>query len=324
MMLKSMTTCTRIVLMAVALGIPSMAPMHAAETATSAPVPVIDTHIHLWDIDRPGGIAWPGAGSPLYETYVASHFAGVAGPAKVTAAVIVEASGRVEDNQWMLDLMENEPALLALVGNLDLNSEEFGKNLARFAANPRFVGIRRGVREADLDNERILTSLRDLEARGLALDIAISGGMSLAEVAAIAAALPQLTIVVNHVATRHIDGNPPDSAWVADVAALAKHPKVYMKISGLYQNTRTQPAPTDLEHYASTLDAVWRALGEDRLVFGSNWPVSTLYGEYKPIVDIVRAFLADKSQAAREKVMWKNAVQAYNLKFDGGGTSGDK
>ena len=284
-----------------------------ADDSTMAPQRIIDTHIHLWDTGRPQGLAWPGENSELYKTYVASHFNDVAATAGVTGAVIVEASAWVEDNQWMLDHMKDKPTLLALVGNLALDREEFGDNLARFAANPQFVGIRPRIGKADLENPRVLANLRDLEVRNLALDVAIVGDMTLADVVAIATALPKMRIVVNHVATRHINGNPPDSAWVAAVAALRHHPNVYMKISGLYQNTRTKPAPTDLEHYASTFDALWKALGEDRLVYGSNWPVSTLYGAYKPNVDIVLAYLDGKPVEAREKVLWRNAVKAYNI-----------
>lgn len=57
------------------------------------------------------------------------------------------------------------------------------------------------------------------------------------------------------------------------------------------------------------------AFGEDRLVYGSNWPVSTMYGEYGPNVDIARSYFATKGPVALEKVMGRNAVKAYNLKL---------
>ena len=88
-----------------------------------------------------------------------------------------------------------------------------------------------------------------------------------------------------------------------------------MKISGLYQNTQQKPVVTDAGYYAPTLDVVWDAFGEDRLVYGSNWPVSTMYGDYGPNVDIARDYLVTKGPVALEKVMWRNAVKAYNLKL---------
>ena len=281
--------------------------------AWAAEPEIIDTHIHLWDTERPEGVAWPGEGSPLYRSYMPPDFTEVSEPAGEIMAVIVEASGWVEDNQWALDLIAEESSLLALVGNLKLGAADFAENLARFAANPHFAGIRRfNLKAAQLD-EPVLASLRDLQARNLALDLAMTGGMTAADASAIAAAVPDLRIVINHVAGRRIDGAAPDSAWVSGIHALAQHPNVYMKISGLYQNTGKKPAPTEVEFYASTIDVLWAAFGEDRLVYGSNWPVSTLYGDYKPNVDIVRAYLATKPEAAREKVLWRNAVKAYNL-----------
>ena len=281
--------------------------------AWAADPEVIDTHIHLWDTGRPQGVAWPGEGSPLYRTYMPPDFAEVSGPAGRIMGVIVEASGWVEDNQWALDLVAEEPSLLALVGNLKLGADDFAENLARFAANPGFAGIRRfNLKAAQLD-ERVLASLRDLQARNLALDLAMTGGMTPADASAIAAAVPDLRIVINHAAGRPIDGAAPDSAWVSGIKALAQHKNVFMKISGLYQNTQKKPAPIDVEFYTPTIDVLWDAFGEDRLVYGSNWPVSTLYGDYKPNVDIVRAYLATKPEAVREKVLWRNAVKAYNL-----------
>ena len=122
--------------------------------------------------------------------------------------------------------------------------------------------------------------------------------------------------VINHVAGRRIDGTQPDSAWVQAIRDLARHPNVYMKISGLYQNTRLKPTVTDASCYAPTLDVIWDAFGEDRLVYGSNWSVSTMYGEYGPNVDVARAYLATKGEEALDKVMWRNAVWAYGLKLE--------
>ena len=277
---------------------------------------VIDTHIHLYDPTRPGGIPWPRQGHELYRTYMPAEFAAVAGPAGVTAAVIVEASPLVEDNQWMLDLMEDEPSLVALVGRLDLRSDSFTADLARFAASPRFAGIRRNVTRADLTDERIMANLRDLQRRNLTLDMALGQGMTLADARALAVAVPDLRIVINHLASRHIDGAAPDSVWAGEIQALGQYRNVYMKVSGLYQNTKAKPAPIDVAHYASTLDVVWEAFGEDRLVYGSNWPVSTMYGEYAPNIDIARSYFATRGSVVMEKVMGRNAVTAYNLKLD--------
>ena len=215
----------------------------------------------------------------------------------------------------MLDLMADEPLLVALVGRLYLGSDDFADNLARYATNPRFVGIRHRVRETDLDDESIMASLHSMVECNIALDMMIRG-MTLADASVVAAAFPDLRIIINHVAGRPIDGTGPDSTWVQEIEDLARHPNVYMKISGLYQNTRLEPAVTDVSYYAPALDVVWNAFGEDRLIYGSNWPVSTMYGKYGPNVDIARSYLASKGEVALDKVMWRNAVKAYDLELE--------
>jgi len=275
---------------------------------------VIDTHIHIFDPARPGGIAWPPPGHALYHPSMPADFAAIAGPAGVTGAVIIEASPVIADNDWMLDVMENEPSLLGYVGFLRLASEEFADNLAGLATHPRFVGIRGAVNKASLDDPRTMAALRDLQSRNLTLDISGPTEISLLEVSVVAAALPDLHIVIDHLGNKRIDGTAPDSVWISGIQALSRHPNVYMKISGLYQNAgKEKPALTDVGYYAPMLDVVWDGLGEDRLLYGSNWPVTNLYGEYGPNVDIVRSYFATKGAVALEKVMWLNAVKAYSL-----------
>lgn len=217
----------------------------------------------------------------------------------------------------MLDLMADEPSMVGFIGHLPLGSEDFARNLARFAANPRFVGVRRFIlKEAALESEPVMTSLRDLQSRNLTLELVVIDRMRLGDAGAVAAALPNLRIVVDHVGGMPIQGTVPDSAWARDIRILGRHANVYLKISGLYQNTKRKPAPTDASYYAPTLDAVWEAFGEDRLLYGSNWPVTTLYGEYGPNVDIARSYFATRGPVVLEKVMWHNAVNAYNLALE--------
>ncbi len=276
------------------------------------PTRIIDTHIHLFDPSRPQGVPWPGSGSELYRPTLPADFRAIAAPAGVTGAVVVEASAWVEDNQWLLDQTQGDPLFHGIVGNLALGSPDFADNLARLAKDKRFVGIRaQGIKAVNLD-EHMLADLRALATRNLVLDILMSG-MTLDDAQAIAAAVPELRLILNHVAGTRIRGDLPAAAWVQSIQALAQYPNIYCKVSGLFQQSGKTPAPLDVEYYRPVLDVIWQAFGEERLVYGSNWPVSNLRGSYVQHQELVLRYLSEKGEAAVEKVMWKNALVFYGL-----------
>jgi L-fuconolactonase len=285
-----------------------------ASTKPGEPTRILDTHIHIYDTARPQGVPWPGKGDAvLYKPHLPADFHKVAAANGVTQAIIVEASEWVEDNQWLLDITKNDPVIVAIVGNLLPGDPEFSKQLDRFAADKRFVGIRPRVPQAvKVTDEAYLTDLAKLAEKNLSLDM-LTHTATLDDIAAIAGRLPRLRIIVNHLGGPRIDGAEPDAKWAASARALAKHPNVYCKFSGLSGQSAVKPAPMELAFYKPVLDVLWSAFGEDRMIFASNWPVSEAGGEYAGELRMTKQYLAGKGAAATEKVFWKNARRAYGL-----------
>jgi L-fuconolactonase len=239
------------------------------------------------------------------------HHKALAIPEGVTGTVVVEASTRVEDNQWILDLAENEPFIVGFVGNLDIESADFEDNLERYAANPLFRGVRlRGVDIGKVASGGNLENIERLGAKDLSVDL-LSPPEGLPSIAVLASKIPELRIVINHVAGVHIDGKAPDTAWVEGMQMAAANPHVYCKVSGLVENTQDKPSPTDVAYYAPTVDVLWDAFGTDRLIYGSNWPVSERFADYATVQRIVSHYFNAKGVVAAEKYFWRNAVAAY-------------
>ena len=295
-----------------------------AQDAKSPPLPavkhLIDTHIHLYDSTRPEGIPWPPADDKvLYKPHLPAEFSGVAKPTGVTGVVIVEASDRLEDNRWVLDLVNDDPFYVALVGNIDPYREDFAKQLRRLKKDKRFVGIRaRNSGPIDYNDTQVLKNFRKLSKVGLSLDILANGkGVEgVREVDELAGKVPDLRIVVDHVLGYDIDGNPPSKEWLDAVASLSKHENVFCKVSGLYQRCTQQPAPHDPEHYRTVLDPLYAGFGPDRLIYGSNWPCTKKSGDYDSFVRLVNAYFSEKGQEVCEKYFWKNAAVAYGLPLE--------
>jgi L-fuconolactonase len=296
-------------------------PGTAADTKSP---PIVDCHTHFYDPTRPEGIPWPGPNDRLlYRTVLPRHFLEQGAALGVTKTVVVEASPRVADNAWLLELARENKSIVGVVGNLAPGKAEFAKNLQRFAANSLFRGIRIGhdALRAGLDRPEFLADLKQLAAAGLELDI--NGGPELpADAARLAAQIPDLTIVINHLANLPIDGQAPPEGWVLGMQAAARQRRVFCKVSALVESARPRDragapanekprAPTDVDFYRPVLDAIWKIFGDDRLIFGSNWPVSDVAASYADLLGIVRQYVTARGQSCAEKFFSANSVAAY-------------
>ncbi|MEQ9406521.1 MAG: amidohydrolase family protein [Fuerstiella sp.] len=291
--------------------------------AAEDPKPVrhlIDTHIHLYDTTRDIEMAWPPADDKvLYKPHLPAEYSRIAKAAGVTGVVIVEASDHLEDNNWVLDLVQEDDFYMGLVGNVDVNRPDFEQQVLRLKQDQRFVGVRpRGPDPIDYSNDRVLINLRVLAKHNLTMDYLTNGGgiPGIETIDRVARAIPNLRIVVNHCLGYDFDGKAPSPEWIAAVERLAANKNVFCKISGLYQRSVPQPAPRQLDHYQPVLEVLWKHFGRERLIYGSNWPVTKHTGSYASFRELVDRFISAKGQDAREHYYWKNAATAYRLPLE--------
>jgi predicted TIM-barrel fold metal-dependent hydrolase len=305
-------------LKAASLGAASLArgtgPLSGAEKART-PTAIIDTHTHFYDPTRPEGVPWPGKDDKvLYRRVLPADYEAIARPLGVTGTVVVEASPWLEDNQWVLELAAKDPFVVGLVGHLNPGEKEFQQHVERFAKNPVFRGIRigSGPLKTGLESKEFLADLKRLAEHDLELDI--NGGPDmLPDVARAGTAVPELRIVINHCANVKIDGKAVPSAWLQGMQAAARRPNTFCKVSALVEGAvpRNQKPLTDLEFYRPVLDALWNAFGEDRLIYGSNWPVSERAAPYAGVQGLVGDYFGGKGEQALEKYFWRNSLAAY-------------
>ena len=274
---------------------------------------IIDTHTHFYDPTRPEGVPWPNPNDEvLYRRVMPENYKTLAVPEGVTGTVVVEASKWLEDNQWILDLAAAEPFIVGFVGHLEPTAD-FADNLNRFSANPLFRGIRLGSGHLrTIGDPTFLGSIEKLAAKELTLDLLINPE-ALSILPTLVEHTPEMRIVINHIAGARISEAPPDAAWVSAIREVARYPNIYCKVSGLAEHTGQIPAPTDVAYYTPTVDVLWDAFGEDRLIYGSNWPVSERFAPYRIVQQIVNDYFSAKGDAVKAKFFWQNAKAAYLL-----------
>jgi predicted TIM-barrel fold metal-dependent hydrolase len=299
------------------LGTTAAAAFSATGRAQSAPIPVIDTHIHLFDPTRPEGVPWPRKdGAVPYRPTLPSHFREVSKSSGVVGAIEVECSPWLEDNQWVLDVAEKDPIMVGTVGNLEIGEAGFARNLERFHRNRLFRGIRYGnlwgrnfgAGAAQADR---IAGLKLLAEADLVLDTVGPGVEFLEGVVRVTDAVPNLRIVIDHLprVTRPQD-QQQGAAYDAAMRELGQRSQVYVKVSEVL-NTVDGRVPRELSFYRPKLDELWETFGEDRLLYGSDWPNSDPLGTYEQVFAIVSEYFAAKGREAAEKYFWKNSVAAY-------------
>lgn len=287
-------------------------------SAASVASRIIDTHMHFYDPSRPAGVPWPEEGSPLYRTVMPSHWQAVAGPVGVRETVVVEASEWLEDNAWILELAAREKCIVGFVGNLTPSDAGFAAQVARFAGNRLFRGIR--IPSDSLFEGLAGRAFRDgltrLADAGLTLDL--NGPESaLGDAVRLAKEFSTLKIVIDHVGQAG-DAMRLSREWRGAMGALGQRPNVVCKISALMEQTEAASeasgrAPRDLAYYAPILHHCRECFGEDRIIYGSNWPVCERGGGYADQFRIVAEYFGARSVEEREKFFCKNARAVYGL-----------
>lgn len=274
----------------------------------------IDTHTHFYDPTRPEGVPWPGKGdATLYRKVMPTEYEKLVKPHGISGTVAVEASAWVEDNRWLLEVAEKHPIVVGVVGRLIPSDANFTTNLKRFQKNPLYRGIR--ITHEEIQSAANFARFQAFADTGLTLDV--NGGPEmLVDVAKLSDRLPKLRIVVNHMANVLIDGKEPPKVWLDGLKAVGKREFVWCKLSGWVDSSRKRDgkAPNTLDFYRPAVDAVWAAFGVEKLVFGSNWPVSDLYAPFATVHDLAAKYLAEKGQLAEDRVFGTNACDAYQLK----------
>jgi L-fuconolactonase len=272
---------------------------------------IIDTHTHFYDPTRSQGVPWPSSSQPLlYRPTLPQDLRKVVQGLRVTGTVVVEASPWLEDNQWLLDLAKKNPVIVGVVGHIEPGQPMFKEHLQRFTKDPLFRGIRIDGKmiAAGLPQATFIADLQRLADSDLELD-AIGENTMLTDVVTLSDRVPHLRIVINH-----LPFDPPGAGNADQVRnafrELSQRPQVYAKCSGVLRSVDGR-VPEEASFYKQPLDQLFDTFGVDRLVYGSNWPVSNLLAPYATVLKVVRDYFLAMGAEAIEKYFWKNSLAAY-------------
>jgi L-fuconolactonase len=289
-----------------------------AQSASVDNIPIIDSHIHLFDGTRTLGAGYMGSQAyrAISKTSLPSLYSPLAKPTGIVGAIVVESSALIDDNLWYLEVCRADPFMVGVSGSLDPGRPDFGQYVAHFHKDPLYRAIR-SSRFYNSENGKVtlktdqVANLKLLAQADLALDTA-NPSMDLMQANVLLAdAIPDLRIIMDHLPS--FDPTPGgQQAYEAVVKEMAARPNMSVKLTEVYH-----PRLTDnviVKDYAplhDRLEYLFEAFGEDRVIFGTDYPNSYGVATIPEEVALVKRFFATKSRAVAEKYFWKNSARIY-------------
>jgi predicted TIM-barrel fold metal-dependent hydrolase len=286
----------------------------AALLRAEEPPAIIDCHVHLWDFARPAGLSWiKPDNKTLSRSFLPKDHEPIAAANHVSGIIVIQAGQSLPDNQWNLDITAHNPRLYrGIVGNLSefIGTPQFQPLFETLCKDPRYVGYRLSGRYQEKLTDAFFADLRLTGKKGRTVDFLL-GGYSLVEIAEIARRVPELRIILDHLGGVKLDGKPLAADWIANFRAVAREPNIHCKVSALFGRWEKQPATQDLAAYQELLDLAFECFGEDRLIFGSDWPVTEQTAGYASVLRLTRAYFDSKGPDVSAKLFHQNAEAFY-------------
>jgi L-fuconolactonase len=272
----------------------------------------IDSHHHLWRLAR-GDYDWLTPDLPaLYRDFEPDDFAPLLAKAQVDGAIVVQAAPTAAETGFLLDLAERTPALLGVIGWTDITAPDAPDVITRLANTPWLKGLRPMLQDLD-DDDFILRSdaapgLKAMERAGLRFE-ALVRPRHLKRLVTLRDRRPDLRMVVNHAAKPDISSGAW-SPWAEDLRDLASDGATVCKLSGLITESGPHWSVDQMRPYT---DHILTCFRPDRVMWGSDWPVLLLAGDYAGWLAATRSLLSDLSPSERDDVLGGVAQRFYGL-----------
>lgn len=274
---------------------------------------IIDSHQHFWQYE-PEKHSWiDDEMAVIRRDFMPEELQKVYQENGVDGCVAVQADQTLAETDFLIDLAAKNDFIKGIVGWVDLRGNNIDEVLEKYSNYKAVKGFRHVVQgEPDhnfLLRPNFLRGIKALEKHNFTYDILVFPHQ-LGATLEFVKRFPNMKFVIDHIAKPYIkDGF--FEGWANQIKAIAKYQNVYCKVSGMITEADYKTwTESDLKRY---IDVVFEAFGKERVLFGSDWPVCLVAGNYSQVKDIVTNYIADLSEPEQAAVMGKNAIKFYNL-----------
>lgn len=296
---------------------------HEGNSAVNdTPVPIVDTHLHLWDLDVVK-LPWlEGEGArPLARNFLMADYLKAADGLNVVKAVYMEVnvaeSHQVREAEYVLDLCgrADNPLVAAVIGGSP-QSPRFKDYITPFAENRFIKGVRTVLHDPDRPRgmcleRQFVENIRLLGKLGLKFDLCMRPG-EIGDGVKLAERCPRTQFVVDHCGNMSVQSadKPLREAWMKSMRDMAALENTVCKISGIVVTAREDWQPQDL---APNVEFCLETFGEDRCYFAGDWPVCTLRATLAQWVGALKHIVRKRSPEFQRKLFYDNAARVYGL-----------
>lgn len=273
----------------------------------------IDAHQHFW-MYNPTEYGWiDDSMAALRRDFLPGDLKPELQTNRFRGSVAVQARQTLDETRWLLELAEQSPWILGVVGWVDLRSPDVRSQLKVLTRNPKLVGVRHIVQSESDDrfllHPEFLRGISVLEEFNLAYDILIYA-KHLEVAAEFVERFPRHRFVLDHLAKPPIRSGGLD-LWARAIKRIAEFPNVFCKLSGLVTEADWQQWTP--EQIIPVLDVAFNAFGPDRLMIGSDWPVCLAAASYAQVVGVVETYLLTQKPESQDGVLGGNAQRFWQL-----------
>lgn len=271
----------------------------------------IDSHLHIWERTA-GRYSWlvPESG-PLFDDFPPAAAGSELGGAGVRGAVLVQADDSLEDATYLLEATQKYDWALGVVAWLPLDSPDQAAGLLEhYSEQSTVCGVRQLVHDDPRDHFYEMDEVREvaemLVEHSLPVDIPDAWPRDLPQVVDLAARHPGLTVVLDHL------GKPPveraaRGEWLAVMTAFSENPNTVVKFSGLHHPQR----PFTVEGVLPLWEVCLELFGPQRMMVGSDWPITVGYGGYLPTWQTIQKLLSRVSSGERLAIEVDTVCRVY-------------
>jgi L-fuconolactonase len=273
----------------------------------------IDSHQHFWQY-LPERYPWIGTGMEyLARDFLPKDLLPYLQAHEVLGTVAVQAVAEASETHFLLELAAEHSFILGVVGWVDLRSGHLADSLKAYQPFNKLKGFRHQIQDEE-DPEFMLQpsfqqGLQMIFEAGYSYDLLVLPHQLDAAIQTVGN-FPQGRFVLDHLAKPDIKQGEVAN-WKVKIGELAAHPQVCCKVSGMV--TEADWFRWKKEDFFPYLDTIAEAFGEDRLLFGSDWPVCGLAATYGQVIGVLEAYLKAHSLPLQQKIWHDNAQRFYRL-----------
>ncbi len=277
---------------------------------------IVDAHMHFWNLTK-AEYPWlvPEYG-PIYANLEAPDIEPQLSANGIDRVVIVQAANSYEDTAYMLEVADRHPWAGGVVGWVNLlDPDETRRRLEMYSRNRHFKGVRHLIHDEPDPNwvvqDRAIEGLKVVASFGMTFDVVAVYPNHIVHVPTLVEKIPQLRMVIDHLAKPPFGDSAAMANWRDAMRAAAQSPNVYVKASGL--NTAAGKPDWSYQDIKPGIDFARDVFGAERMMFGGDWPVAILAGNYTQVVTETGKAIADYSAEEQACIWHKTAVEFYRL-----------